>query len=183
MSPHYPSQNEKIPLTFFSFPRSDKGPKQVAQLGVKVGKTSRFTQGCIVTESLTLAIKTKPSKIKCLLPYLSEREGPQDRVLILPPISLHLRDPASGGWAVAGALWGEHRGLSPAQLRLCLWSVTCCALPTCQALCWCFPRMALVGLYDPFRESYCYSPFQMQTLMLPEDTQAGSRGLLEPRLI
>ena len=49
-----PRWKKKKPLAFFSSPRWDGGPKQAVQLGVRVGKTSRFRQGFIVKESLTL---------------------------------------------------------------------------------------------------------------------------------
>lgn len=47
---------------------------------------------------------------------------------------------------------------------------------------WCFLHMASFGLYGPFRER-CYFCFQMRTLRLREDTQAGIRGVLESRFI
>lgn len=82
-----------------------RGPKQAVQLGVQVGKTSRFRQSFIVKAGpMIRPLKQIPAKQNacCLILSLSEggcRKGLQDRVLIPPHPSLHLKDPVS----VAGA--------------------------------------------------------------------------------
>ena len=57
-----------------------------------------------------------------------------------------------------------------------------CTLLACLVLHWCFLHMASFGLYGPFRER-CYFCFQMRTLRLREDIQAGIRRVLESRFI
>lgn len=80
MSPRYPPRDEekkkkRKPLAFFSSPRWDAGPKQAVQLGVRVGKTSRFRQGFIVKESLTLGpLKQNQARQNACCLVLSLRE-------------------------------------------------------------------------------------------------------------
>ena len=68
-------KKKKKPLAFFSSPRWDGGPKWVVQLGVRVGKTSRFRQGFIVRESLTLGpLKQNQARQNACCLVLSLRE-------------------------------------------------------------------------------------------------------------
>ena len=68
-------KKEKKPLAFFSSPRWDGGLKQAVQLGVRVGKTSRFRQGFIVKESLTLGpLKQNQARQNACCLVLSLRE-------------------------------------------------------------------------------------------------------------
>lgn len=125
MPPQDTPLNEKNTADILQSSQVGRGPEQAVQLGVPVGKTSRFRQGFIVKESLMLwSSKQNQAKQNACRLVLSvrdkgDREGPQDWVLIPPPPAPISETQPQVAGAAGKALWGSPGSECSLALPLC----------------------------------------------------------------